>query len=141
MVSFQAEHKLARLRPRAARLILPTLILGLTVGALAFFENRKIDSWLTLTLNVTAAVLVFFAWMLPLARHLSRWLEVSTNRLVWRDGFFGQKRREVSWHEVSSVEVSRGRVTVFIHGQEPLVLVGLPKAKQLAREMQNLVRG
>jgi membrane protein YdbS with pleckstrin-like domain len=140
-VSFQAEQKLVKLRPRASRLILPTLILGLVVAALAFFENRKLDSWQPTAINVAGAVVVFFAWMLPLVRQLATWVEVSTNRLVWRDGLFGQKRREVSWHEVSAVELSRGRITVFIHGQEPLVLSGLPKAKQLAREMQNLVRG
>ena len=140
-MSFQAEQKLARVRPRASRLILPTLLLGVCVAVLAFFENRTLESWQTITLNLVVAVVLFFGWMIPLVRQLVAWVEVSTNRLVWRDGLFGQKRREVSWHEVSAIEVSRGRITVFIHGQEPLVLAGLPKAKQLAGEMQNLVRG
>jgi len=122
-------------------MILPTLILGLVVGGLSFFENRTLESWQTMTINIVAGVVVFFAWMVPLVRQLVRWVEVSTSRLIWRDGLFGQKRREISWHEVSAVETSRGRITVFIHGQEPLVLVGMPKAKQLGREMQNLVRG
>jgi membrane protein YdbS with pleckstrin-like domain len=140
-VSFQAEQKLVRLRPRASRLLLPTLVLGLVAGALAFFENRTLESWQSIAINVVAAATVVFAYLVPLVRQLVAWVEVSTTRLVWRDGLFGQRRREVSWHEVSAVEFLRGRITVFIHGQEPLVLVGLPKAKQLAREMQNLVRG
>ncbi len=122
-------------------MVLPTLVLGVVAAALAFFENRNLESWQSLTLYVSAAVLIFFAWLVPLVRQSVAWLEVSTGRVVWRDGLFGQKRRELSWHEVSAVEYVRGRVTVFIHGQEPLVMKRLPKGKQLAREMQNLVRG
>ena len=122
-------------------MVLPTLVLGLVVAALAFFENRNLESWQSMTVYVVACLVIFFAWMVPLVRQLVAWVEVSTGRVVWRDGLFGQKRREVSWHEVSAVEFFRGRVTVFIHGQEPLVMRGLPKGKQLAREMQNLVRG
>ena len=140
-MSFHAEQKLARLRPRAGRLILPTLVLGVVSGALSFFENRTLESWQSITIYVVASVLIFFAWMVPLVRQLVAWVEVSTSRLVWRDGLFGQRRREISWHEVSAVDYGRGQVTVFIEGQEPLVLKGLPKSKQLAREMQNLVRG
>ena len=141
MVSFQTEQKLAKVRPRAARLILPTLVLGLVAGALTFFENRTLEPWQTVALTAGACVLIFFAWMLPVVRQLSRQLEVTSERLVWREGLLGRKRREIHWVEVSAVEFGRGRVTVFIHEKEPLLLKALPKGKQLAREMQNLVRG
>ena len=122
-------------------MILPTLVLGVVVGALSFFENRTLEPWQSVTAYAVASVLVIFAWIVPLVRQLVAWVEVSSSRLVWRDGLFGQRRREVSWHDVSSVEFARSRVTVFIEGQEPLVLKGLPKSRQLARELQNLARG
>lgn len=140
-MSFQAEQRLVKLRPRATRLILPTLLLGVVCGILAFIENRQLESWLVITINVVAAVAVLLFWSVPLTRHLMQSLEVTTSRLVWRDGLFGRHRREISWFEVAGVEYARRRVTVFIHGQEPLVLAGLPKAKQLALELQELVRG
>jgi membrane protein YdbS with pleckstrin-like domain len=122
-------------------MILPTLILGLVAAVLTFFESRHLESWQSIVLYVAASVVIFFGWIVPLVRQLVAWVEISTARLVWRDGIFGQKRREVSWYEVSAVEFVRGRVTVFIHGQEPLVLKGLPKGKQVASELQNLLRG
>lgn len=140
-MSFQAEQKLVRLRPRAGRLVLPTLVLGLAVGAMSFAENLTLEAWQSVSVYAVASVLIFFAWLVPVVRQLVAWVEVSTGRLVWRDGLFGQKRREVSWHEVSGVEYARGKISVFVHGQETLVLKGLPKGKQIAREMQNLVRG
>ena len=108
---------------------------------MSFAENLTLESWQSVAVYVGASVLIFFVWMVPLVRQLVAWVEVSTARLVWRDGLFGQKRREISWHEVSAVEYARGRISVVIHGQEPLVLKGLPKSKRLARELQKLVRG
>ncbi len=141
-MNFKPEQRLAKLRPRATRLFLPTLVLGLTVASLAYFENRELEAWQTLALNISAAVILFFAWMLPVVRQLLTRVEVSTSGLVWRSGLFGQKRRTVDWRMVSAVEITRGRsITVFVYGEEPLVLVGLPKSKQLVRELQDLMRG
>ena len=141
-MNFKPEQRLAKLRPRATRLFLPTLVLGLTVASLAYFENRELEELQTLALHISAAVILFFAWMLPVVRQLLTRVEVSTSGLVWRSGFFGQKRRTVDWRMVSAVELTRGRsITVFVYGEEPLVLVGLPKSKQLVHELQDLMRG
>jgi len=141
-VSFQPEQKLVRLRPKAGRLLLPTLVVGLVAGILTFFENRKLEGWQSAAIYSAAGVLVFFVWMVPLVRQLVAWVEVSTSGIKTRDGLFGQKRREVSWNQVESVESSKGkRITIFVNGEDPLVLVGLPKSKALAFEMQQLVSG
>ena len=141
-MSFQAEQKLVRLRPSAARLFLPTLLLGIVAGILTFFENRNLETWQSLALYCGAVLIIFFAWMVPLVRQLVAWVEVSTAVVRTRDGLFGQKRREVRWHQVSAVEFGRSkRITIFVRGEDPLVLVGLPKSKALAFEMQQLVSG
>jgi membrane protein YdbS with pleckstrin-like domain len=141
-VSFQADQKLVRLRPRAGRLLLPTLLVGIVAGILTFFESRSLEPWQSIAIYSAAGLLVFFAWMVPLVLQLVAWVEVSTAGVRTRDGLFGQKRREISWHQVSAVEFGRGkRITIFVLGEDPLVLVGLPKSKALAFEMQQLVRG
>jgi membrane protein YdbS with pleckstrin-like domain len=120
----------------------PTIVLGLTVASLTYFEYRELESWQSLALNIAAGILIFFAWMLPVVRQLMTTVEVSTAGLVTRTGLFGQKRREIDWRQVSAVEASRGgRMTVFLYGEQPLVLAGLPKSKHLVREMQDLIRG
>lgn len=141
-MSFQAEQKLVRIRPKASRLVLPTLVVGAVSGILTFFENRSLDAWQAIAIYVAAGVLVFFVWMVPLVRQLVAWVEVSSSGVRTRDGLFGQKRREIGWHQVQSVELAKGkRINIFVNGEDPLVLVGLPKSKALAFEMQQLVSG
>jgi phosphotransferase system HPr-like phosphotransfer protein len=78
-------------------------------------------------------------WFIPMINYLSTFLEVTTTRVVYRKGLFGQQRREVSISSIQNVELTKGRsITITAEGQEPLVLTGIPKHKLVAVEIDRL---
>jgi hypothetical protein len=51
----------------------------------------------------------------------------------------GQNRREVSMLSIRQVEPTRGRsITLYVEGEDALVLQGLPKHKLVAAEIERL---
>ena len=138
-MSFLAEQRIARIRPRGSKLFFPNLFLFLACFAMAFFGGRLTEHWQYLVLWITCGSVAFFLWLLPLLRFMSTFLEVTTTRVLYRSGLLGQKRREVSLAQIKDVQLTRGRtISIVIDGQEPIVVPGIPKHKTVAVEIDRL---
>jgi small-conductance mechanosensitive channel len=138
-MSFLAEQRIARLRPRGSRLILPNLVLFLVCFAAAFFAGRLAEQWQIILLWSLSGAVAFLFWLLPLLRFLSTYLEVTTTRVLYRSGLLGQHRRELSLAQIKDVQITKGRsISIIVDGQEPLVISGIPKHKMVAVEIDRL---
>jgi uncharacterized membrane protein YdbT with pleckstrin-like domain len=138
-MSFLAEQRIARLRPRGSKLFLPNLFLFAACFAAAFFGGRLAEQWQYIVLWVVSGSVVFFFWFIPLLRFISTFLEITTTRVLHRSGLLGQKRREVSLALIKDVQLTKGRtISIVIEGQEPMVIAGIPKHKTVAVEIDRL---
>lgn len=140
-MAFQEEQIIARLRRSWFTLTFALLALFLAAAILSYVSNRVVDQWVLYAAYVVSAVLALFFWLIPTVRHLNYYVELTTSRLIVRDGIFGQKTAEVSIAEINSVELGRGRkLTLGRRSGEPLVFERMPKAKMLAEELRALAR-
>lgn len=138
-MSFLAEQRIARIRPRGSKLFFPNLFLFGACFALAFFGGRLAEQWQYTVLYIVCGSAVFFFWFIPLLRFMSTFLDVTTTRVLYRSGLLGQKRREVSLTQIKDVQLTKGRtISIVIDGQEPLVIAGIPKHKMIAVEIDRL---
>jgi hypothetical protein len=66
-------------------------------------------------------------------------LDVTTTRVLYRAGLLGQHRRELSLTQIKDVQITKGRsISIIVHGQEPLVIRGIPRHKMVAVEIDRL---
>ncbi len=138
-MNFLAETRLAKLRPRGSRLFWPNLALFLATFLLGFFTDRFTEQWQNIVLWSATAAIAFFFWLIPLLRYLASYVEVTSNRVISRSGLMGQNRREVSIHSIRAVELSAARsITLYVDGEDALILEGLPKHKLVAAEIERL---
>jgi membrane protein YdbS with pleckstrin-like domain len=138
-MSFLAEQRIARIRPRGSKLFFPSNLLFAACFALAFFGGRLAEQWQYTVLYIVAGSVVFFFWFIPLLRFMSTFLDVTTTRVLYRSGLLGQKRREVSLTQIKDVHLTKGRsISIVVEGQEPLVIAGIPKHKMVAVEIDRL---
>lgn len=138
-MTFLAETHIAKLRPRAGRLFWPGVALFIAAFALSFFTGRLTEQWQNIVLWSVTGAIAFIFWLIPLLRYLSSYVEVTSNRVISRAGLMGQNRREVSMLSIRQVELTRGRsITLYVEGEEALVLEGLPKPKLVAAEIERL---
>lgn len=138
-MSFLAEQRIARIRPRGSKLFLPNLFLFAACFAMAFFGGRLTEQWQNTLLWVGSGSVAFFFWFIPLLRFMSTFLDVTTTRVLYRSGLLGQKRREVSLTLIKDVQLTKGRtISIIIDGQEPIVIPGIAKHKTVAVEIDRL---
>ncbi len=140
-MAFQEEQVIARIRRSWFTLTFALLALFLAAAILSYVSNRVVDQWVLYAAYVVSAVLALFFWLIPTVRHLNYYVELTTSRLIVRDGIFGQKTAEVSIAEINSVELGRGgKLTLGRRSSEPLVFERMPKAKMIAEELRALAR-
>ena len=138
-MSFLAEQRIARLRPRGSQLILPNLVLFMVCFAAAFFAGRLTEQWQYILVWSICGAVAFLFWLIPLLRFLSTYLEVTTTRVLYRHGLLGQNRRELSLTQIKDVQITKGRsISIIVDGQEPLVIRGIPRHKMVAVEIDRL---
>lgn len=138
-MSFLAEQRIARLRPRGSQLILPNLVLFMVCFAAAFFAGRLTEQWQYILVWSICGAVAFLFWLIPLLRFLSTYLEVTTTRVLYRHGLLGQHRRELSLTQIKDVQITKGRsISIIVDGQEPLVIRGIPRHKMVAVEIDRL---
>lgn len=138
-MSFLAEQRIARLRPRGSRLFLPSLVLFIVCFTAAFFSGRLVEQWQSTVLWSVCGGVAFLFWLIPLLRFLSTYLEITTTRVLYRSGLLGQYRRELSLTQIKDVQITKGRsISIIVDGQEPLVLRGIPRHKMVAVEIDRL---
>ncbi len=140
-MAFQEEQLIARIRRSWFTLTFALLALFLAAAILSYVSNRVVDQWVLYSAYVVSAVLALFFWLIPTIRHLNFYVELTTSRLIVRDGLFGQKTTEISIAEINSVDLGRGRkLTLGRRNGEPVVLERMPKAKLIAEELRSLAR-
>lgn len=138
-MSFLSEQRLAKLRPRAAQMILPTLVLGFVSAAITAFTDRLPEQWQVITLWSIGGAIAFVFWLLPLLRYVSTYLEVTTSRVILRSGLMGQHRREISLSKISDVRLGRGGTfSLILDDQEEVVVRSVPRHKMVALEIDRL---
>lgn len=140
-MAFQEEQLIARVRRSWWRLFLPFLALFFAAAIFSYVNNRTHEQWLLyLSYSISAALAVIF-WLIPSVRHLGFYVELTSSRLIIRDGVFGQKTIELSLSDVTGAELGRGRVLrVSRREGEAIELAGLPKAKTLLAELRAAAR-
>lgn len=135
------ETKLVRLRPRAANLLLPTLVLSASLFSLMYFsellaaEQYQIVFWAAIALGG-------LFWLVPLLNWLASSLLITDQRLVHRSGLFGLRKKIMNLSELSSIAVVRpkplrGKVIslINVNGQE-LTVSGYSRTKLLAATIE-----
>lgn len=138
-MNFLAEHRIARLRPRGGRLFFPMLLLFAVCFALSFLNGRFSEQWQNQTMWAIAGVFLILFWLIPILRWSSTFLEVTTTRVVFRSGLFGNARQEIQISQITNVELTARRtITISANGREPLVIAGIGKHKLVATEIDRL---
>ena len=117
------------------------LAIFLAAAIFSYVNNRVVEQWLMYVAYSIAGVLAFFFWLIPLVRHLNFYVELTTSRLVVRDGLFAQKSVEVSLGDISSVEVGRGRVIeVLRRDAEPILIKPIASSKAFVKQLRAAAR-
>lgn len=136
-----SEYTVLRLKPKARRLAFPTVLLATVSFALAFVVEQisPIDYNYAL---IAGGVIVVLFWVFPLLSYLGSYLELTSERLVYRFGFLGLRKRELLLAELSSIEIQKqgplGSTVISIlsvDGSEFRV-GGYAKNKHLAAEIE-----
>ena len=136
-----SEYTVLRLKPKARRLFVPTLVLAVVSFALAFVVEQisAIDYNYAL---IAGGVIVVLFWFFPLLSYLACFLELTSERLVYRFGFLGLRKRQLQLSELSSIEIQKesalgGQVIsiLSVDGREFRV-GGYAKTKHLAAEIE-----
>ena len=140
-MAFQEEQLIARIRRSWFTLTFALLALFLAAAILSYVSNRVVEQWILYAAYTVSALLALFFWLMPTIRHLNFYVELTSSRLIVRDGLFGQKTTEVAIADISSVELGRGRkLTIARRNGEPIVLERVPKAKMVAEQLRSLAR-
>jgi uncharacterized membrane protein YdbT with pleckstrin-like domain len=140
-VTETSETKLVRLRPRAALLLFPTLVLAASsFSVIFFFELVSPDLYQIGLWVVIVAVSLF--WLLPLLNWLAASLLITDQRLIHRSGLFGLRKKVLNLSELSSISVQRPKPLrakaislVKVDGQV-ITVSGYSRPKQLAAAIE-----
>lgn len=140
-MAFQEEQIIARIRRSWFTLTFALLALFLAAALLSYVSNRAVETWILYSAYAASAVLALVFWLVPTIRHLNFYVELTTSRLIVRDGIFGQKTTEIAIADIVSVELGRGRtIKIGRKSAEAVVLERMPKAKLLSSELRSLAR-
>ncbi len=135
------ETKLVRLRPRAAVLLFPTLVLAASCFSVIYFSEMISTDLYQIVLWVIAAAVSLF-WLVPLLNWLAASLVITDQRLIHRSGLFGLRKKVLNLSELSSIAVQRPKPLrakaislVKVDGQV-ITVSGYSRAKQLAAAIE-----
>jgi hypothetical protein len=136
-----SEFSVLRLKPKARRLLIPTLVLAAVSFALAFVAEQISAMDYNYAVIAGSAIVLLF-WFFPLLSYLASYLQLTNIRLVYRFGFFGLRKRQLLLSELSSIEIQKesglgGQVIsiLSVDGNE-YRLGGYAKTKHLAAEIE-----
>ena len=131
------ERVIARLRPHARALVLPSLALIALTGAATYLAVTLDELWMRLAALLAGLVLAALLWLLPLLRWLSTQYVVTTRRVVLSRGLFVRTRSEVLLSRSHDVTLRRsglqgafrsGDVLLNTGLDRPIVLRDVPRA-------------
>ena len=135
------ETKLVRLRPRAAVLLFPTLVLAASSFSVIYFSEMISPDLYQIVLWVIVAAVSLF-WLVPLLNWLAASLVITDQRLIHRSGLFGLRKKVLNLSELSSIAVQRPKPLrakaislVKVDGQV-ITVSGYSRPKQLAAAIE-----
>ena len=135
------ETKLVRLRPRAAVLLFPTLVLAASSFSVIYFSEMISPYLYQIVLWVIVAAVSLF-WLVPLLNWLAASLVITDQRLIHRSGLFGLRKKALNLSELSSIAVQRPKPLrakaislVRVDGQV-ITVSGYSRPKQLAAAIE-----
>jgi len=142
------ERAIARVRPHARALVLPSIALVAIVGAASFGAFMLDDLSQSLAVLLAAVVAVGLLWLLPLLRWLSTQYLITTRRVVLRRGLLVRTRQEVLLSRSYDVSVRQaGLQSAFRSGDvlintgldRPIVLRDVPRADLVQRALGDVM--
>lgn len=131
------ERVIARLRPHARALALPSLALIAVTGGATYLAVTLDELWMRLLALGVGVLLVALLWLLPLLRWLSTQYVVTTRRVVLSRGLIVRTRSEVLLSRSHDITVRRtglqgafrsGDVLLNTGLDRPIVLRDVPRA-------------
>jgi hypothetical protein len=140
-VSVFPETKIVRLRQKASKMFLPTLVLAASSFSLAFFIDRLAADLYLIIVWVLLGVVILF-WLLPLLNWLASSLLITDQKLVYRSGFLGLSKKVVQFSNLSSIEIQRAKglggkvISILLVDGTEVVISGYARTKLLAAELQ-----
>jgi len=130
-----------RLRPRAAVLLFPTLVLAASSFSVVYFSEMISPDLYQIVLWVIIAAVSLF-WLVPLLNWLAASLVITDQRLIHRSGLFGFRKKVLNLSELSSIAVQRPKPLrakaislVRVDGQV-ITVSGYSRPKQLAAAIE-----
>ena len=118
-------------------LVIPTVALFVSAAVASYFGNVTTDQWLSSTILVTCGVVAVISWLVPVIRHLSFYLDLTSSRITIRRGLFGGQTIDLAWSEISEITFAKGRkVVIQPRVGEAVELEGLPQPKKLAATLR-----
>jgi membrane protein YdbS with pleckstrin-like domain len=137
-VSFQSEEYVGRVRKSAASLIIPTFALFVAAAVSSYFSNVATEQWVYYAILIACGLVAVLFWLVPVIRHLSFYLDITTSRITIRRGIFGGKTLDISWNQISEITFAKGRKVVIQQREgEAVELDGLPGPKKLATTLRS----
>ena len=137
-MSFQSEEYIGRVRKSAGSLFLPTSALFLAAAVSSYFSNVTTDQWVYFSILIACGLVAILFWLVPVIRHLSFYVDVTTSRITIRRGIFGGQTLDLSWSQISEITYAKGRkILLQQRDGEAIELIGLPKPKKLAATLRN----
>jgi hypothetical protein len=131
-----------RLKPRASKLFLATVVLAAVSFVLGFVADQFSPADYEIALMAGALMVVIF-WVFPLLSFLASYLELTNLRLTYRFGFLGLRKKELALEDLSSIEIQslgllKGKVIsiLSVDGSE-LVVSGYARTRLLAAEIES----
>ena len=112
-MSFQSEEYVGRVRKSAASLILPTLALFFAAAVASYFSNVATNQWVYSAILISCGLVALLFWLVPVIRHLSFYLDITTSRITIRRGIFGGQTLDLSWNQISEITFAKGRKVVI----------------------------
>ena len=144
----QPERVIARVRPHARALTLPSIALVGASGGMTYGLFAVDELWQRLAVAAGGVVAIGLLWMLPLLRWLSTQYLITTRRLVLRRGLLVRTRQEVLLSRSSDVSVRRsGLQSMFRSGDvligagldRPIMLRDVPRAELVQEALADLM--
>ena len=120
----------------------PTLALALVCFVYSAVSGHLTEPWHWYVAWSVGGVLLLFFWLIPLISYANAWVDLTTSRLVWRQGWFGQTRQEFSLAEIEAVENLRGGgISLRSKAGETMQLKSFSKPKKLAQAIREASNG
>jgi uncharacterized membrane protein YdbT with pleckstrin-like domain len=121
------EAIVARLRPHARRMFLPTLGLLVILAATGYFFGSFPAVWANAAVLIGAAGLTLLVFLIPLGNWLGRTYTITTRRIVLRRGFLVRERQELLHSRGYDVTVRQNGLQQLFRSGDVLINTGLDR--------------